>query len=78
MILIIEIGCGFLIFRICREVSYSVDFILGTMYNFNEITEISLEYHSLIIKIEIELIVFKILSILLLQINFFFTLIELL
>ena len=77
MILIIEMGCVLLIFQISKDISNSVNFFLDLMQNFQEITEISLEYLDLIIKIEIQVKTYKILSSMLLLINFFFTIIEL-
>ena len=78
MILIIEIGCFLLIFQISKDVSYNTNFFLDLILNFQGITENSLEYLDLIIRFEIQVKVFKILSFLLLVINFFFTLLELL
>ena len=77
MILIIEMGCVLLIFQISKDISNSVNFFLDLMQNFQEITEISLEYLDLMIKIEIQVKTYKILSSMLLLINFFFTIIEL-
>lgn len=73
----IEIGCSLLIFQISNEISHSVNFMLNLMQNINGITEISLGYLGLIIQIEIQVKIFKTLSLLLLLINFFFVLIEL-
>ncbi len=78
MILIIEIGCFLLIFQISKDVSHNTNFFLDLILNFQGITENSLEYLDLIIRFEIQVKVFKILSFLLLVINFFFTLLELL
>jgi len=78
MILIIEIGCTFLIFQISKDVSYSTNFFLDLMLNLQGNTEISLEYLELIIRFEIQVKLFKILSFFLLIINLFFTLLELL
>ena len=78
MILIIEIGCTFLIFQISKDVSYSTNFFLDLMLNLQGNTEISLEYLELIIRFEIQVKLFKILSFFLLLINLFFTLLELL
>ena len=73
----IEIGCVLLIFQISKDISKSVNFFLDLMVNFQGITEISLEYLDLIIKIEIQVKIYKTLSSMLLLINFFFTIIEL-
>ena len=77
MILIIEMGCVLLIFQISKDISNSVNFFLDLMQNFQGITEISLEYLELIIKIEIQVKIYKTLSSMLLLMNFFFTIIEL-
>ena len=77
MILIIEIGCIFLIFQLSKDFSYSVNYFLDLMLNFQGITEISLEYLELIIKFEIQVKIFKTLSLILIIINFFFIFLEL-
>ena len=77
MILMIEIGCTLLIFQISEEISYNVIYFLDLMLNFQGITEISLIYLEIIIAIEIQVKIFKILSLTLLIINFFFTFINL-
>ena len=77
MILIIEMGCVLLIFQISEDISTNVNFFLDLLLNFQGINEISLEYLDLIIKIEIQVKIYKILSSMLLLINFFFTIIEL-
>jgi len=77
MILIIEMGCVLLIFQISKDISKNVNFFLDLMQNIQGITDISLEYLDLIIRIEIQVKIYKILSSMLLLINFFFTIIEL-
>jgi len=77
MILMIEIGCTLLIFQSSEEISYNIIYFLDLMLNFQGITEISLVYLELIITIEIQVKIFKILSLTLLIINFFFTFINL-
>ena len=77
MILIIEMGCVLLIFQISKDISKNVNFFLDLMQNIQGITDISLEYLDLIIKIEIQVKIYKTLSSMLLLINFFFTIIEL-
>ena len=77
MILIIEMGCVLLIFQISKDISKNVNFFLDLMQNFQGISDISLEYLDLIIKIEIQVKIYKTLSSMLLLINFFFTIIEL-
>lgn len=77
MILIIEMGCVLLIFQISKDISKNVNFFLDLMQNIQGITDISLEYLDLIIKIEIQVKIYKSLSSMLLLINFFFTIIEL-
>lgn len=77
MILIIEMGCVLLIFQISKDISKNVNFFLDLMQNFQGISDISLEYLDLIIKIEIQVRIYKTLSSMLLLINFFFTIIEL-
>lgn len=77
MILMIEIGCTFLIFQISKEISYNINYFLDLMQNFQGINEISLEYLEIIIEIEIHIKILKTLSLTLLIINFFFTFIEL-
>ena len=77
MILIIEMGCVLLIFQISKDISNNVNFFLDLLQYFQGNTEISLEYLDLIIKIEIQVKIYKTLSSMLLLINFFFTIIEL-
>ena len=77
MILIIEMVCVLLIFQISRDISNSVNFFLDLLLNFQGINEFSLEYLDLIFKIEIQVKIYKTLSSMLLLINFFFTIIEL-
>ncbi len=77
MIFMIEIGCTLLIFQISEEISYNINYFLDLMLNFQGITEVSLEYLGIIIEIEIQVKIFKILSLTLLIINFFFTLMDL-
>jgi len=78
MILIIEIGCILFIFQISKDASYNTNFFLDLILNFKGNAEISLEYLELIIRFEIQVKIFKILSFMLLVINFFFTSLELL
>ena len=78
MILLIEIGCILLIFQICKDVSYDVNYYLDLMRNFQGITEISLEYLELFINLEIQLNIIKTMSFMVLLVNFFFTFLELL
>ena len=77
MILIIEMGCVLLILQISKDISKNVNFFLDLIKNFQGIADISLEYLDLIIKIEIQVKIYKTLSSMLLLINFFFTIIEL-
>ena len=78
VILIIEIGCTLLIFQISKDISNNINFFLDLLLNFQEITEISLKYLDLIIKFEIQIKFFRALSLVVLLINFSFTIIELL
>ena len=78
MILIIEIGCTLLIIQISNDISNNINFFLDLLLNFQEITDFSLKYLDLIIKFEIQIKFFRALSLVVLLINFSFTIIELL
>ena len=78
LILIIEIVCTLLIIQISKDISNSINFFLDILQNFKGISENSLIYLDLIIKFEIQITFFKTLSLMLLIINFSFTILELL
>ena len=78
LILIIEIVCTLLIIQISKDISNSINFFLDILQNFKGISESSLVYLDLIIKFEIQITFFKTLSLMLLVINFSFTILELL
>ena len=77
IILIVEIACLLIIFQINHQISLSIDFFLNFLLKSQNISIYSINNINIIMKIEIKSNIIKIFSSLLIILNFFFTIIDL-